>query len=69
MSAVPEFAFVKTAACRDAQVGNCPEVATNVAGLVALRDSNRPDIVVTYTSAEWADLTAAIKGGEYDLSA
>ncbi|MFJ3901789.1 DUF397 domain-containing protein [Streptomyces sp. NPDC090025] len=68
-AALPEFEFVKTAACRDPKVNNCPEVATNVPGMVALRDSNRPDIVVTYTAAEWADLTAAIKGGEFDLSA
>ncbi|WP_129307115.1 DUF397 domain-containing protein [Streptomyces sp. L2] len=61
-AALPEFDFVKTAACRDPK-------ATNVPGIVALRDSVRPDIVITYTAAEWADLTAAIKGGEYDLSA
>ncbi|MGW3388208.1 DUF397 domain-containing protein [Streptomyces cinereoruber] len=67
-AALPEFEFVKTAACRDARVNNCPEIATNVPGVVALRDSNRPDIVVTYTAAEWADLSAAIKGGEFDLS-
>ncbi|MEU2393205.1 DUF397 domain-containing protein [Streptomyces sp. NPDC007369] len=65
---LPEFEFVKTAACRDPKVNNCPEVATNVPGVVALRDSSRPDMVVTYTSAEWADLTAAVKAGEYDLS-
>ncbi|MGA5217328.1 DUF397 domain-containing protein [Streptomyces cinereoruber] len=69
MSKLPEFEFVKTAACRDQRVGNCPEIALNVPGVVALRDSNRPDMVVTYTAAEWADLTAAIKGGEFDLSA
>ncbi|WP_432086752.1 DUF397 domain-containing protein [Streptomyces sp. bgisy095] len=69
MSKLPEFEFVRTAACRDKRVGNCPEVAVNVPGVVALRDSNRPDMVVTYTAAEWADLTAAIKGGEFDLSA
>ncbi|WMX45267.1 DUF397 domain-containing protein [Streptomyces roseicoloratus] len=68
MSKLPEFEFVKTAACRDARVKNCPEIALNRPGVVALRDSNRPDIVVTYTATEWADLTAAIKAGEYDLS-
>ncbi|MER5775844.1 DUF397 domain-containing protein [Streptomyces sp. NPDC002039] len=69
MSGVPEFDFVKTAACRDAQVGNCPEVALNVPGVVALRDSERPETIVTMTAEQWSGLTAAVKAGEYDLSA
>lgn len=69
MSGVPEFAFVKSVACRDKKVGNCTEVALNVPGVVALRDSERPDTIVTMTAAQWADLTAAVKAGEYDLSA
>ncbi|MFJ9864487.1 DUF397 domain-containing protein [Streptomyces sp. NPDC101165] len=69
MSRVPEFEFVKTAACRDARVNNCPEVALNVPGVVALRDSERPETIVTMTAAQWSDLTAAVKAGEYDLSA
>ncbi|MEU2546249.1 DUF397 domain-containing protein [Streptomyces roseolus] len=68
MSKLPEFEFVKTAACRDQRVGNCPEVALNVPGIVALRDSNRPDTIVTMTAADWVALTAAVKAGEYDLS-
>ncbi|WP_149180229.1 DUF397 domain-containing protein [Streptomyces sp. TRM49041] len=68
-AALPEFEFVKTAACRDARVNNCPEVATNVPGVVALRDGNRPDTIVTMTAAEWVSLTDAVKAGEYDLSA
>ncbi|MFE7131219.1 DUF397 domain-containing protein [Streptomyces sp. NPDC057638] len=64
-----EFAFVKTAACRDARVDNCPEVAINIPGVVALRDSDQPDTIVTMTAAQWTDLTAAVKAGEYDLSA
>ncbi|MFE4874856.1 DUF397 domain-containing protein [Streptomyces sp. NPDC056682] len=69
MTEQPEFAFIKTAACRDAKVNNCPEVATNVPGVVALRDSDRPDTIVTMTAAQWSNLTAAVKAGEYDLSA
>ncbi|KUH37396.1 MULTISPECIES: DUF397 domain-containing protein [Streptomyces] len=64
-----EFQFVTAAACRDARVNNCPEIALNVPGVVALRDSERPDTVVTMTPDQWATLTAAIKGGEFDLSA
>ncbi|MFB7912531.1 DUF397 domain-containing protein [Streptomyces sp. NPDC056061] len=66
---LPEFEFAKTAACRDARVNNCPEVAINVPGIVALRDSDRPDTIVTMTAAQWADLTAAVKAGEYDVIA
>ncbi|MER6100050.1 DUF397 domain-containing protein [Streptomyces sp. NPDC001728] len=69
MTRQPEFSFVKTAVCRDARVNNCPEVATNVPGIVTLRDSDRPDTVVTMTAAQWADLTAAVKAGEYDVNA
>ena len=69
MSALPEFEFVSAAACRDKKVGNCPQVAVNVAGVVALRDSERPETIVTMTSAQWATLTDAVKAGEFDLSA
>ncbi|HEX5596345.1 MAG TPA: DUF397 domain-containing protein [Micromonosporaceae bacterium] len=65
MSAVPEYAFVS--ACRDPKVGNCPEVATNIPGVVALRDSERPKEIVTMSPGGWADLVAAVKAGEYDL--
>ncbi|WP_433547877.1 DUF397 domain-containing protein [Streptomyces sp. CA-294286] len=68
MTALPEFAFVKAQMCRDARVDNCPEVATNVPGVVALRDSERPDTVVTMTPDQWVTLADAIKAGEYDLS-
>lgn len=66
MTSEPEFAFVS--ACRDPRVDNCPEVATNVPGIVALRDSRRPDDVFTMPTADWVTLTAAVKAGEYDLS-
>ncbi|MYQ90739.1 DUF397 domain-containing protein [Streptomyces sp. SID4946] len=69
MSRIPEFEFVKTAACRDKRVGNCPEVALNVPGVVALRDSARPDTIVTMSAADWTALTLAVKAEEYDLSA
>ncbi|MFF1478792.1 DUF397 domain-containing protein [Streptomyces sp. NPDC058301] len=69
MTVRPEFEFVRTVACRDAKVDNCPEVALNVPGEVALRDSVRPDTIVTMTAAQWVDLTAAVKAGEYDLNA
>nr|BFD83067.1 hypothetical protein StreXyl84_24680 [Streptomyces sp. Xyl84] len=69
MTALPEFEFVRTAACRDPKVNNCPEVAMNVPGVVALRDSQQPDTIVTMSVADWRSLTDAVKAGEFDLSA
>ncbi|WP_406306663.1 DUF397 domain-containing protein [Streptomyces sp. NBC_00879] len=69
MDASPEFEFVTAAACRDKKVGNCPQVAMNVPGVVALRDSERPDAIVTMTTDGWATLAAAVKAGEYDVTA
>ncbi len=50
-------------------VPNCPEVATNVPGVVAFRDSADPETVVTMTPESWAMFTDAVKAGEYDISA
>ncbi|MFF3910129.1 DUF397 domain-containing protein [Streptomyces sp. NPDC001848] len=69
MTAVPEFDFVSAAVCRDPKVDNCPQVALNVPGVVALRDSERPDTIVTMTAEQWVTLTDAVKAGEFDLSA
>ncbi|MFD5429512.1 DUF397 domain-containing protein [Streptomyces sp. NPDC127084] len=66
MGTVPEFEFIGTQACRDARVNNCPQVARNVPGIVALRDSEQPDTIVTMTEDGWANLTAAIRAGEFD---
>lgn len=71
MAERPEFEFVGMAACRPRprEVPNCPEVATNVPGVVAFRDSADPATVVTMTSESWAMFTDAVKAGEYDISA
>lgn len=69
MSTIPEFDFVSAAACRDKKVGNCPQVAVNVPGVVALRDSERPENIVTMTPDQWTTLADAVKAGEFDLSA
>ena len=61
MTASPEFEFVSAAACRDQKVGNYPEVATNVRGVVVFRDSERPDTVVTMTPEVWAVRVAGIR--------
>jgi hypothetical protein len=62
----PEFEFIGTQMCRDARVNNCPQVARNVPGVVALRDSERPDEIVTMSTDGWARLSAAVKAGEFD---
>ncbi|MBT2530032.1 DUF397 domain-containing protein [Streptomyces sp. ISL-99] len=68
MTERPEFEFVSAAACRDARVDNCPQVALNMPGVVALRDSERPDTIVTMTVDQWATLTDAVKAGEFDVT-
>jgi Domain of unknown function (DUF397) len=43
--------------------GNCVEVARNLPGLVAVRDSKDPDgPALTFTPADWEAFTAAVKG-------
>jgi hypothetical protein len=46
----------------------CTEVARNIVGVVALRDSK--DVtgpVLTFAPAEWTTFVAAVKSGEFDL--
>jgi len=69
MSERPMFEYTKAVLCRDNKVGNCPEVAVNVPGVVALRDSERPGTVVTMSPQSWAVFVEAVKAGEFDLSA
>jgi hypothetical protein len=65
-----DFEFTSAALCRDKRhVQNCPEIALNVPGVVAIRDSERPSTVVTMTPDQWVTLADAIKAGEFDLSA
>jgi hypothetical protein len=48
--------------------GNCVEVARNLPGVVAVRDSKDPDgPVLTFTAAEWEAFTAGVRDGEFDL--
>ena len=49
--------------------GDCVEVATNLPGIVAVRDTkdNGNGPVLTFTSAEWDAFVGATKDGEFDL--
>ncbi|WP_241745885.1 DUF397 domain-containing protein [Streptomyces lydicus] len=40
----------------------------NVPGVVALRDSERPETIVAMTADQWTTLADAVKAGEFDLS-
>jgi len=49
--------------------GNCIEVADNLPGVVAVRDSKDPSgPVLAFMPDEWRAFTAAIKAGEFDLA-
>ena len=49
--------------------GGCVEVARNLPGIVAVRDSkDRSGPALTFTPAEWEAFTAGVKSGELDLS-
>jgi Domain of unknown function (DUF397) len=49
--------------------GNCVEVARNLPGIVAVRDSkDRTGPVLTFGPAQWDAFTAGLRSGELDLS-
>ncbi|MCP3756030.1 DUF397 domain-containing protein [Streptomyces sp. TBY4] len=65
----PAYEFVSAVACRDARVNNCLEVAQNVPGVVALRESAAPGVVVETTPEKWAAFVAGVRAGDFDPSA
>jgi hypothetical protein len=49
--------------------GNCVEVASNVPGIVAVRDSkDRQGPSLGFTPDEWRAFIAGAKAGEFDLA-
>lgn len=47
--------------------GQCVEVATNVPGIVAVRDSKDPHgPALIFTPEEWSAFLGGAKGGEFD---
>ena len=49
--------------------GNCVEVARNLPGIVAVRDSKNPNgPVLTIESAGWQDFIADVKAGRHDVT-
>ena len=48
--------------------GDCVEVAGNLPGIVALRDTKDPDgTILVFTRAEWAAFIDGVRAGEFDL--
>jgi hypothetical protein len=48
--------------------GDCVEVADNLPGVVAVRDSKDPTgPVLTFTCEEWQAFLASAKDGEFDI--
>jgi hypothetical protein len=48
--------------------GNCIEVADNLPGIVAVRDSKDPDgPALTLTPADWRAFVTSVRSGEPDL--
>ena len=48
--------------------GNCVEVASNLPGIVAVRDSkDRGGPALGFTAEAWSAFVAGIKHGEFDL--
>jgi hypothetical protein len=46
--------------------GNCVEVARNLPGIVAVRDSkDRQGPALLFTPAEWSAFTSSIRAGEF----
>jgi hypothetical protein len=51
------------------QGGNCVEVAHNLPGIVAVRDSkDRNGPVLTLTASEWLAFVSSVQDGEFDLT-
>lgn len=48
--------------------GNCVEVAANLPGVVAVRDSkNAEGPKLVFTTGEWTAFTAGVRDGQFDL--
>jgi hypothetical protein len=53
---------------RSSNNGNCVEVATNLSGIVAVRDSKDPHgPILTFGAADWQEFIDDMKAGRQDL--
>ncbi len=59
----------RTSSCSGTNGGNCVEVARNLPGIVAVRDSkDRTGPVLTFSPAQWDAFTTGVRSRELDLS-
>jgi hypothetical protein len=55
---------------RSGQNNDCVEVATNLSGVVPVRDTkDRDGGMLVFSSGSWATFVEGVKGGEFDLPA
>lgn len=48
--------------------GNCVEVASNIPGVIGVRDSKNPDGgTLVFTPEEWRAFVGGVRDGEFDL--
>lgn len=53
---------------RSGSTGDCVEVAENLPGVIAVRDSKNPaGPALIFTPAEWAAFIDGVKDGEFNL--
>ncbi|MFI9104158.1 DUF397 domain-containing protein [Streptomyces fildesensis] len=62
---MPELVWQKSSFSTGGQ-GECVEIATGAAGLVHLRESDDPQVVITTTPAALRALLRATKAGAFD---
>lgn len=63
----PTRAIWRRSSYSGANGGNCVEVAPNLPGVVAVRDSkDRTGSVLVFTRDGWQQFTAAVRDGEFN---
>ncbi|MET9532640.1 DUF397 domain-containing protein [Streptomyces sp. NPDC006649] len=66
---IPEFEFHTSSVCQyNNNDPRCVEVATNVPGKVAVRNTVNGQ-TVEFTASEWTDFLSGAKLGEFDVAA
>jgi hypothetical protein len=64
-----ESAIWQKASCSSGNGGNCVEVARNLPGIVAVRDSKDPSgPALTFTPDQWRAFLGVARYGHFDLS-
>jgi hypothetical protein len=68
VSGVPVDGAIWSKSSYSGTQGNCVEVATNLSGVVAVRDSKNPDEATLIVSrAGWAAFVAGVRQGQFGV--